>query len=524
MSLISVLTPVYNTDPEVLDATVRSVLEQSYPRWELCLVDDASTDARTRRALAAWEGRDARIRITRRTVNGGISLASNDALETARGDVVALLDHDDLLHPDALGALNHAFVTDPLADVVYTDEDKVTSTGEHVDVFRKPGWSPEYLNGCMYLGHLTAYRTSLVRAVGGFRPELAGSQDWDLALRATEAARGIVHIPRVLYHWRVLAGSVAADIEAKPYALDAGRRAVADHLSRRGLEADLEDAAFPGWVTVRRRLTARPRVTAIIPTAGSVMDEGDGPYRLVDRCLEGLLHRTSYDEVDAVVVVSSNAPEGMELELPAAFGSRVTALRLEDRFNYSSSINAGASRTSAELLLLLNDDTEIVDPDWLTRLVEVASDPEIGVVGAKLLYPDGAVQHGGVTHDLDGYPHHAHLGIPDGPGYFGDLQLAMNYLAVTGACQVVRRDVFEEAGGYDPEFPLNYNDIDFCLRVVACGYRVVQENAATLVHHESVSRQRGVHTSELALFQERWGHQTRRDPFRRTIARVHTHQ
>jgi GT2 family glycosyltransferase len=524
MSLISVLTPVYNTDPQVLDEAIRSVLDQTYGGWELCLVDDFSTDARTRRALSAWEGRDARIRITRRTENGGISAASNDALNMARGDVIALLDHDDLLHPDALGALNHVFNLYPLVDVAYTDEDKITSDGEHVDVFRKPNWSPEYLNGCMYIGHLTAYRASLVRAVGGFRDELSGSQDWDLALRSTDRARAVHHIPQVLYHWRILTGSVAADVGAKPYALDAGRRAVSEHLDRRGLNATVEDAFHPGWLTVRRELPDTPRVTAVIPTAGSVMRDDGDPYRLVDRCLDGLLNKTGYPNVDAVVVVSSNAPDGLEKELPLGFGSRVSAVRLTEGFNYSKSINAGALSTEAPYLLLLNDDTEVLDATWLTRLVEVASDDEIGVVGAKLLYPDGSVQHAGVTHDLEGYPHHAHLSVADGPGYFGDLQLSMNYMAVTGACQVMRREVFEEVGGYDPEFPMNYNDIDFCLRVGAGGYRVVQENRATLVHHESVSRQAGVHTTELALFQTRWGHLTRQDPFRRSIARVHTHQ
>jgi GT2 family glycosyltransferase len=524
LSLISVLTPVYNTSPDILDATIQSVLDQTYGGWELCLVDDCSTDTRTRRALQAWERRDARIRVAYRESNGGISAASNDALEMARGDVVALLDHDDLLHPEALGSLNHIFTIHPDVDVIYTDEDKVDAEGNHLDVFRKPGWSPEYLNGCMYVGHLTAYRTSLARAVGGFREERSGSQDWDLALRATAEARRVFHIPEVLYHWRVVAGSVAADIDAKPYALEAGKLAVADHLARRGVEATLEDAYFPGWLVVRRTLEELPRVTAVIPTAGSTMREADDPHRMVDRCLDGLLNGTRYPHVDAVVVVSANAPEGLERELPEAFGSRVKAIRLTGAFNYSTSINSGVFRTDAPYLLLLNDDTEVRDPDWLTRLVEVASDPEVGVVGAKLLYPDGSVQHAGVSHDLNGYPHHAHLGLDDGPGYFGDLQLSMNYLAVTGACQVVRREVFDEIGGYDPEFPLNYNDIDFCLRAGACGYRIVQENAATLVHHESVSRTKGVHTSEMALFQQRWGHLTHQDPYRRNIAGVHVHQ
>ena len=520
LSLISVLAPVYNPEPRVLDEMIASVVAQGNPRWELCLVDDCSTDPVVGRVLAAWQARDARVRVQRRSENGGISKASNDALLMARGDVVALVDHDDVLHPQALGKLNHAFVTLPLVDVVYTDEDKLDVHGVRCEPFRKPAWSPDYLSGCMYLGHLSAYRTSLVRSVGGFTVGREGSQDWDLALRATEQARAVHHIPEILYHWRMSSASVALDVSAKPWALTAARLAVEAHAARQhGAGAIVEESGHPGWFLVRPLLEELPQVSVVIPTAGSMAGEDVEPYRLVERCVEQLLHATDYEPLDVMVVVSANAPEGLEEQLPELFGDRVRAVRLEGGFNYSHSINQGVLRTDAPYVLLLNDDTEPLSPDWLRRMVEVASRPEVGVVGAKLLYPGALVQHAGVTHMSAGLPYHPHTGEPDDFGYFGEKLLTMNYLAVTGACQVMRREVFAEVGGYDLALPLNYNDIDFCLRVVARGYRIVQLNAATLVHHESVTRPRGVHSSEQDLFQARWGHQTRHDPFQRRALR-----
>jgi GT2 family glycosyltransferase len=512
MSLISVLTPVYNPEPAVLAEMIASVLAQSYGRWQLCLVDDASTDPAVSLMLGEWAQREPRISLLTRASNGGISRASQDALDLARGDVVALLDHDDLIHPDALGKINHAFHVDPQIDIVYTDEDKLTADGRHVEPFRKPGWSPEYLQGCMYLGHLTAYRTSLVRAVGGFRVGFEGSQDWDLALRATEQAREVHHIPELLYHWRIHAGSVSQSLEAKPWAVTAARKAVQSHADRTG-GATVEDSGHPGMFVVRPHLPSPPAVAVVIPTAGATLEGSED--RLIDRCLEGVLTATDYPPTEVLVMVSSNAPALVERELPARWGQVVQAIRIAEPFNYSRSINAGVLRTHSPYVCLLNDDTEPLHPDWLRRLVEVASQPTVGVAGAKLLYPTGDIQHAGVTHLPHGLPYHPHAGDPEGLGHFAELRLTMRYLAVTGACQVFRRTVFDEVGGYDDALALNYNDIDFCLRAVAAGYRISQVNTARLTHHESVTRRPGVHSSEQDLFLQRWGHITRSDPYYR---------
>jgi GT2 family glycosyltransferase len=516
MSLVSVLTSVGDTDPDLLDAAVRSVLDQTYGGWQLCLVEDGTTSDAARAALAAWEGRDHRITTCRPAGPIGAAAAHNRALAVARGDLVTVLAPTDLLHHDALGALNHTFTKNPLADVVYTDEDTLSLTGEPGDhPVRKPGWSPEYLTSCMYLGRLTAYRTSLVRALGGFEAGAEGVHEWDLALRATQVARQVHHLARVLYHRRPVPGGGAGP---DPVPAAQVRRVLEAHLARRGLGSTVEESALPGgFVTRPGSAEASPAVTVVVPTAGSFAEDGATTFRLVDRCLEGVLTRTDYGPVDVVVVVSENAPAGLEEVLVERHGPRVRTHRMDNRFNYSESINRGVLASDAPYLLLLNDDTEPLDRDWLQRLVDAASDPEVGVVGAKLLYPDGTVQHAGVMHDVAGMPYHPHAGLPDGPGYVGDQALTLNYLAVTGACQMVRREVFEQAGGYDPSFPLNFNDIDFCLRVHACGYRVVQLNAARLVHRESATRARGMQPHEQEQFQDRWRSTTERDPFRHPV-------
>jgi GT2 family glycosyltransferase len=514
----SVVTPVFDPEPAVLDATIRSVVQQSYPGWELCLADDCSTRPGVREVLDKWRDADPRIKLVYREANGGISAASNTALAISSGDFVVLLDHDDVLHPDALGALNHCAVYVPTVDVIYTDEDKIGLDGEHTEEFRKPGWSPELLEGCMYLGHVTCYRRSLLQAVGGFREGYEGSQDWDLALRMTEQARRIVHVPKVLYHWRASQASVALSVEAKPYAVDAGRRAVQDHLERTGQEAFVDDSPIPGWFFIRRRMPVSPLVSAIIPTAGVRRSvSGDQDVLLIERCLRGLLEQTDYPNLEVICIASGNAPQGLGQHLEHEFGSAIRFRRTEGPFNYASTMNLGAMISSGSRLLLLNDDTAPLSSDWLTHLVEAVENEEIGVAGAKLLYGDGKVQHAGVVHDPHGVPHHPHAGFGDGPGYFGDLMLTVNYMAVTGACQLIRRGVFEEVGGLDPGLPLNFNDIDLCLKVLFRGYRNVVVNRAALWHFESATRSKDVTYREMDTFSKHWAEIAREDPYTRAF-------
>jgi GT2 family glycosyltransferase len=515
---VSVLTPVFNTDPQVLRDTIESILHQSYWNWELCLVDDASIQPATQDVLAHYGWFDPRVRVRRREVTGGISAASNDALSMATGDWVALLDHDDLLDPDALAALVHAASSRPDVQVVYSDEDKVTMDGQHFDPFYKPGWSPERLLSQMYLGHLTMYRKDRVLRVGGFREGYEGSQDWDLALRVTEGLRAdqITHVPRTLYHWRFVPGSTAGAADAKPYALDAGTRAVTDALVRRGINGTVERTGLAGWLRVRRTLAHEPLVSVVIPTAGGSRVVGGQEVRLIDRCLHSLLKETDYPNIEVICVLSHNADEDLGVQL-RALDPRIRVLPSDHPFDFSLACNRGAAHVNGKLLLLLNDDIEAVAPSWLCRMVEALADPEIGIVGPKLLFEDDTIQHAGVVHQ-DETPFHLVRGAVDGPGYFGELAVNCNYLAVTGACLLTRTELFERVGGLSLRFPMNYNDIDYCLKVHEEGLRTVWLADAVLHHYESSTRQPTVTIREIEEFKQRWSDLVRWDPFY-TLAR-----
>lgn len=509
---ISIITPVWETDPDVLRQTIDSVRHQTYPWWELLLVDDGSRNPDTLDVLRHYAFLDPRVRVHLRGTNGGIVAASNDALARITGEFVALLDHDDLLHPDALGSVGHALHLEPDLDVLYTDEDKVDMVGNRFGAYHKPGWSPELLFGQMLLGHLTVYRGRVIVEAGGFRDGYMGSQDWDLSLRVTERTDRIRHIPRTLYHWRQVPGSTSLDVQAKPYTITAARKALQDALVRRGVRGHVEDSSIGGHFHVRRDLAEEPTVSVVLPTAGGSRVIGGERVRLVDRCVLGLLEQTTYDAWHAVVVLSDGTDPAVEDDLRALAGDRLSFVQRTGPFDFSAAVNLGVAHTSGEFLLLLNDDVEPITPDWLTRLVEWGTDPGIGAVGAKLLFEDGTVQHSGVV-GYQGAPVHHLRQWDDGPGYFGELMLTKNVLAVTGACLLTRRAVFDEVGGFSPSFPVNFNDVDYCLKLVERGYRNVVENQAVLYHYESSTRPLTVTLQEASLFGEWWGGVAQNDPY-----------
>lgn len=508
----SIITPVYDTPPRLLRETVDSVLRQTYPHWQLCMVEDHSPRADLAAVMDELAQSDPRIQVAHRSENGGISRASNDALAMATGDYVALLDDDDLLDPHALGAVNHyAYRYRP--DALYTDDDKLFRDGTFGNAFIKPGWSPDYLDCCMYLGHLCVYRRDLVQEVGGFRPEFDGSQDWDLALRIRERTDRFQHVPGVYYHWRVREGSAAAAPNAKPYAIAAGRRAVADAMRRRGIEGWVQDTQAVGHYLIRRKLDPPPAVSVIMPTAGASRLVDGVPYAFATTAVEGLVRHTDYENFEIVCLLSEDTPVEIPAKLREIAEDRIRFLHPAGPFDYARTINIGAAHADGEVLLLLNDDVEPLDPDWLRIMVELAQDPGIGVVGAKLLYEDrSTIQHAGVIH-VRCHPAHRFSGEADGVGYFGNTLLNMNYLAVTGACQAVRKPVFEELGGYSLGYPMNFNDVDFCLKAITRGYRVVQANAARLIHFESRTRKRTVDASEIHRFLCDWNWRTGVDEF-----------
>jgi GT2 family glycosyltransferase len=504
--LISIITPIWNTDPRWLHALVESVRRQTYERWELCLGDDASTADETRAALDALRA-DPRIRIVRLPHNAHISAASNAALAQASGDFVVMLDHDDELTPDALFEVVRFLNDDRAADLIYSDEDKLDLDGRRCDPFFKPDWAPEHFLSCMYTCHLMAVRRTMMEEVGGFRVGYEGAQDYDLVLRIMERTSRIRHIPKILYRWRKLPESTSSDAAAKPWAHDAARRALADHLRRTGQDAEVLPGETPGSFRIRQHITGSPLVSIIIPTRAS-------PTTSLRTCLESLA-KTRYPHVEVIVV--SDGAHAPDWVTALAIGDRVRWLPLEqwDGFNFSGKINAGAAAARGEHLLLLNDDTEALHDDWLDAMLEHSQRAEVGAVGAKLLYPDGRLQHVGIILGVCGVAAHAFHQQPGSSfGYGASAVGIRNYSAVSAACLMTRRSVFDEVGGFDPQFPIDFNDVDYCLRVRRAGYRVVFTPYARLTHHEQASTgRRQPSARDEARFRERWAVVLERDPY-----------
>lgn len=510
----SILTPVYETPAGVLRKMLRSVQRQSFGDWELCLLDDGSRQPHVREILDRAQARDRRIRVIYNKANAGIVVASNDALAMARGEFLALLDHDDELHPDALAHVAEAIDRTPDADYVYTDEDKIDLRGRHSNPFFKPDWSPERLRTQMYTCHLSVIRRSLAEEVGGFDAEFEGSQDWDLVLKVTERARAIVHVPRVLYHWRLLETSAATAADAKPWAFEAGGRAVQAHCERIGLPAEVEqDAVDPGVLHLRPKLERQPLVSIVMPTGGQVRDVRFEPVVLVVNCVRSIVERSTYDNYEIVCVVDDSVEPAVVDELRAIAGDRLRLVRFTGPFDFSAKVNLGAVHSEGEHLLLLNDDIEVTTPEWIERMVMYSEREEIGAVGGRLLWGDGRLQHVGLNFE-NGLPDHLYRGFAgDFTGYMNAVLIARNCLAVTGACLMTRRDVFDELGGLATEFPVNFNDVDYCLKVHASGRRIVYDPDLLLYHFESSSRSAKVEEWEFERLVGRWRRFAAVDPF-----------
>ena len=514
---ISVLMPVYNTDQRWLKAAIQSVRDQLYPNWELCIADDASSDAKVGRILRQLQATDPRIKVVFRGVNGHISAASNTALELATGEFIALADHDDVLPKHALLAVVHELNRHPDADIVYSDEDRIDASGRRYDPYFKPDFNVELFRGQNFVSHLGVYRTDLVRQVGGFREGFEGSQDYDLAWRIVEQsdATRIRHIPHVLYHWRAIEGSAALGTREKVYAHGAARRAVEEHIARTGVQATCEPAPNASYhQRVRYALPQPPpHVTIIIPTRDRV--------DLLSRCVNSVTGRSTYPAYDVVIVDNGST----EAATCAYFDrlradARVSVLRVDEPFNFSRLNNRAAAAARGDVLCFLNNDTEVISADWLEEMVSLACQDDVGAVGAMLYYPDNRIQHAGVILGLGGVASHAFKGLDRTAG--GDharAALAQAMSAVTAACLVIRKSVFVDAGGFDETLAIAYNDVDLCLRLGARGVRNVWTPFAELYHHESVSRgddgqiERPGFQEESRLMYERWGERLQADPY-----------
>lgn len=484
--LISVVMPVYNPNAAFFREALASVSRQIYPYWELCIADDASQSyvGDILRELAA---RDPRIKWIRRESNGHISAATNSALTLATGEFVALMDHDDVLPDHALYEVAAEINRYPDVDLIYSDEDHIDENGRRSEAYFKSDWNAELALGQNMVSHLGVYRRTLVERVGGLREGFEGSQDHDLALRivdATERER-IRHIPAVLYHWRQNSGENSFSEAFLERCAAASRKAVAEHLERRGITASVERIpANSGWQRVRRPIPLpAPLVSLIVPTKDHV--------ELLSRCLEGLLHRTDYPNLE-VLVVDHQSVEAAAHRAFEQLGSdrRVRILPYSGPFNFSAINNMAVSQSRGDIVGLVNNDIDVMSADWLGEMVSLAVRPEVGAVGAKLLYADEKIQHGGVLVGHDGVAGHFGHGAPRvGAGYFGRDELASEMSAVTAACMLVRKSLYEEVDGLDEiNLPVAYNDVDFCLRLRSKGYVNIFTPFAELYHLESASR------------------------------------
>ena len=510
----SVLMPVYSPPQPFLEQAIQSVLDQQYPDWEMCIVDDGSPTTAHFDWLDALAAREGRVQFLRQKDNGGIAVATNAALAAISGDYCLFLDQDDILAPSALFEFAARIIERPLAEMLYADEDRIDSAGVRSRPFFKPDWDPEWLRTTNYVLHPVVFRTAFLRAIGGLRTGLDGVQDWDVVLRAGETAKpaAIEHIPRVLYHWREHAGSTAAGIYEKAGVVFAQERALRDSIARRGEIAEVEKVG--GAWRIRYALPAEPPlVSIVIPTRDRV--------DLLRRCIEGLRKRTAYARWEAIIVDNgSTDAEAIRFVRSLAKDARFKLVRDERNFNYSALCNNGVAAARGEIVVLLNNDVEPIEADWLKELVTHARRPEIGLVGALLYYPNDTIQHAGVVIGLNGVADRPYIGYPRGfRGVDSRLLSVHTVTAMITACAAVRRSVYQRVGGMDETLPINCNDLDLCLRVADLGLRNVLNPHAELYHYESASR--GYHygtatnvqeADEEAHFREKWRGRLDRDP------------
>lgn len=497
--LISVLMPVYNTPEKFLKEAVESVLDQAYENWELCIADDCSTQRHVKRVLDEYARRDSRIKVIYRTENGHISRASNSALELIKGEWVAMLDHDDLLRPNALAEVVLVINRHPNAELIYSDEDKIDALGRRYDPYFKPDFSRELFRSQNYLNHLTVHRSDNIRAVGGWRVGFEGSQDYDLNLRIFERIdpKKIWHIPKILYHWRAANGSTALKGTEKSYAYLAGLKALNEHVGRVGLPAQVKKVADTSYYRIHFSVPEpQPLVSLVVPTRDNV--------EMLSRCIESIQGKTTYPNYEIIVVDNGSVqPKTFTYFEDLQRMKNVQILRYNKPFNFSAINNFAVKLAKGSIIGLINNDIEVISPNWLTEMVSWAVQPDVGCVGAKLYYSNDTVQHAGIILGIGGVAGHSHKYFSrEADGYFSRLKVVQNLSAVTAACLVVRKSVYEEVGGLnESDLAVAFNDVDFCLKVREVGYWNVWTPYAELYHLESISRGAEDNPEKLCRFQ-----------------------
>lgn len=513
----SILVPLYNTPEAYLTVMIDSVVQQTYGNWELCLADGSDAEhAYVGTICKKLARREKRIKYRKLDDNRGISENTNACLEMATGDYIGLFDHDDLLHPSALYEYMLA-ICEQDADLLYSDENTFRETP--ADAYwphYKPDYSPDTLRSYNYICHFTVFsRELLEKAGGGFRKEYDGSQDYDIILRLTEKAKHIVHIPKILYYWRSHKDSTASDIAAKPYTMDAARAAITAHLERIGLKGSVENARIPSTYKVQYEIKGNPLISIIIPNKDHIDD--------LDKCLKSIREKSTWTNLE-IIVVENNSTKQRTFDYYREIeqDERIRVIRWEKEFNYSAINNFGAQHAAGDYLLLLNNDIEIITPDWIEQMLMFAQRPDIGAVGAMLYYPDDTIQHAGVILGIGGVAGHSHKYFARGEyGYASRLAIAQNLSGVTAACVLIPRKVWEEVGGLDEGFAVAFNDVDLCMKIRTAGYLIVWTPYAELYHYESKSRGQEDNAEkqirfkgEIDRFMDKWGKELKEgDPY-----------
>ena len=480
--VISVLVPAYRTPEVFLKQMMESVLFQTYPYLELCIADGSGTDDSVENVVKEYQKKDPRVRYRRLEKNEGIAGNTNAAIEMASGDYLALFDHDDLLSPNALFEVASAIEKEK-ADVIYTDEDKVTSDlKEHFQPHFKPDFNPDLLCANNYICHLFVVKRSLALKLGGQDPAYDGAQDYDFIFRCTENAEKIVHVAKILYHWRVHQASTADNPSSKLYAFDAGKRAIEAHLARIGAKAEVSHTKDLGFYRVKYQLQGNPMVSIVIPNK----DEKE----TLKKCLESIWKKTSYPNYEIILVENNSTTQEIRDYYKELDGKkRVRVVYWDKEFNYSAINNFGISYAKGEYILCLNNDITVISPDWLEELLANCQRPEVGIVGARLYYPDNTIQHAVIVLGMGGCAGSLFVGLARSRGgYLHKAALQQDLSAVTAACFMVKKEVFEKVGGFEEKLAVAFNDVDFCLKVRHAGYLVVYDPYAELYHHESKTR------------------------------------
>jgi glycosyltransferase involved in cell wall biosynthesis len=514
MPRFSIVTPVYNPPAKALKACIKSVRKQNFADWEWCIVNDCSTQPHVRRILNKFAAKDSRVRVAHRTTNGGIVAASQDGLDMATGEFVALLDHDDVIAKRALKRVNEELLKDDTIDYVYTDEDKIDAKGRHYDVFRKPDFDPVRLRGQNYCCHFSVFRNSLLDEIGGFRAGFDGSQDYDLILRATERARKVAHIPAILYHWRVVPGSAAGDVHAKPYAYDAGKKAVESHFARHNISVKVEKLN-PGSYQHRftgSDLSKFPHVSIVIPTRGDTSRIWGAATCMVENTVQTIINKSTYPSLDIVVVRDVNADGTMVHPFTLPETKNVQSVDFFGSFNIAAKWNTGVLASRGEIVVVLDDDTQIETRDWLEQLVGQFQFGNVGVVGPMLLLGDGRINSAGISTS----PRIRHIGHGDSSskaGHMGVISVARSAIGVSGACMSFRRTLFDKIGGFSEHFQYFNADLDFCLKASLEGFRTVYTPEARVHHFGARTRGDQVSPTDEKRFTSRWGRLIGSDPY-----------